>query len=193
MNVFAAVVVMFFSCCNAAEVNSTATKVEEVEDVLYDTLSDFMRARLSLRGVKKHTPKGDAERTVARMVNKYAELSTIYEFCDKAGVQYYEHENVREYGRLLLCYILMNVESAQDLNQVDPRKMMGILVGPAAELAARRAGHKMFIAAANMQEGITDIRDELVVVYGGEAGLQKRMEDIIRLQRTLAEYLLENN
>jgi hypothetical protein len=44
-----------------------------------------------------------------------------------------------------------------------------------------------------MQEGITDIRDELVVVYGGEAGLQKRMEDIIRLQRTLAEYLLENN
>lgn len=194
MNVVVSAVVFTFSClcCNAAEVDSAAAKVEEAEEVLYDTLADFTRARSGVRGVKKHNIAQTADRTVARLAYKYAELSNVYELCDAVGVKYYEHENVREYGRLLTAYMLMNVESANDLSNVDIKKMFGILKGPSAELAARRAGRTMFLEAASIHEGIKTIRDELVVAYGGEAGLQKRLDDIVRLQHAFVDFVLED-
>lgn len=187
-------VVFTFSClcCHAAEVDSATAKVEFAEEILYDTMADFTRARSSVRGVKKHHINQTADRSVARLAYKYAELSNVYEMADMAGVTYYEHENVREYGRLLTVYMLMNVESANDLSNVDIKKMFGILKGPAAELAARRAGRKMFIEAPSVHEGIKTIRAELVAAYGGEAGLQKRLDDIVRIHRAIAEFVLKD-
>lgn len=192
MNVVVSAVVVTFSClcCNAAEVDSV-TKREFAEEVLYDVMADFMRARSNVRDVKKYNMRG-VERDFAKYAYKYAELSNAYELCDMCGVTYYEHENVREYGRLLTVYMLMDVESAQDLSNVDPKKLFDILKGPAAELAALRAGRKVFLEAASMQEGIKTIRDELVVAYGGEAGLQKRLDDIIHIHREIAKFVMKD-
>lgn len=190
MNVVVSAVVFTFSClcCNAAEVDST--KREFAEEVLYDTMADFMRARSSVRDVKKYNMRG-VERDFAKYAYKYAELSNAYEICDMCGVTYYEHENVREYGRLLTVYLLMDVESANDLSNADIKKMFSILKGPAAELAASRAGRKMFIEADSIHEGIKTIRDELVAKYG-EAGLKKRLDDIVRLHRAIASFVLKD-
>jgi hypothetical protein len=85
----------------------------------------------------------------------------------------------------------MDVEAANDLSTVDPKKMLGIFGGSEMELAAARAGRKVFIESASIQEGIQAIHDELIVKYG-EDGLKKRMDDIIHLQRSIADFVLKD-
>jgi hypothetical protein len=154
-------------------------------------MADFMSARSGVRDAKKYKIECDYSRSARRLVYKYAELSNAYTLCDVAGVPYHEHANVREYGRLLTVYFLMDVEAANDLSTVDPKKMLGIFGGSEMELAAARAGRKVFIESASIQEGIQAIHDELIVKYG-EDGLKKRMDDIIHLQRSIADFVLKD-